>query len=150
MICIYVSGPLTDPDHSRQTVNVEKALSWAAELVSKGFMPIVPHVTYYVDQVVKQAGYVIPYDWFLHWDRYQLLMCDAMLVIGDSKGVRKEIEWASEFKLPIFYAMENLVRYFEKVNYAQKLQKVSMRSGDSEGNCAAGQGVESAGEQITG
>lgn len=88
--------------------NVDRAIRAAIELIEKGHYPYVPHWTHYL--------HTHPYcprdygaEWYYNYDLTFLeLWAEAVLVLGDSRGVRLEVEKAKELGLPIYYSIDQV------------------------------------------
>lgn len=100
---VYVAGPLTGD----QLVNIRLAIDAADSLRREGFIPFVPHLNglwYFV--------YPNDYEEWLRMDLLWLEKCDAVLRLdGDSKGADREVKHAKERGIPVFYSMQDLMRY---------------------------------------
>ena len=105
---IYVAGRYSAPAEMEREFNVETAKRVGVLLEQKGHHAIVPHLSHYLDLQAKAMGVEIPYeDWIRH-GLEQLSMCDAMLVISESPGVKREIEFAEEHHIPFYYRIEDI------------------------------------------
>lgn len=96
---IYVAGYFSaNPMHG--TANAVKAFD---ALLEAGWLPLVPHASIVLDMLSPRT----PEFWY-EYDLGLLLRCDAMYVCQDpltpeSTGVAKEITYALEHDIPVFY-----------------------------------------------
>jgi hypothetical protein len=98
---IYVAGPYSNGDVA---VNVRNAFQAANDLAELGFAPFVPHYTHFWHLIFPHD-----YEFWLMLDREFIPLCDAILRIpGDSNGADKEVEYAVEIGIPIFYDIDTL------------------------------------------
>lgn len=100
---IYLSGPMTG---SRVLENVALAIVTARELLRRGYIPVVPHLGWYLDQAE-----IRDYDWWLEADLRLLSYCQACLMIGDwekSQGAKVEHDYCYRENIPVFYDIECL------------------------------------------
>jgi hypothetical protein len=98
---IYVAGPYTKGDVA---INVRNAFQVANILAERGFAPYVPHSTHFWHLIFPHD-----YEFWLNLDREFIPCCDAILRIhGDSNGADKEVKYATELGLPIFFDVDTL------------------------------------------
>lgn len=92
---VYVAGPLTVGGTGTNLRNA----SWAADaLMQRGFVPFVPHLSFYFDLLYPHS-YEEWMDWCLAW----VARCDAVLRLpGASDGAVREVEFARSRNLPVF------------------------------------------------
>lgn len=104
VIRIYIAGPYT----SAPEENVRKALSVADELLDRGFVPFIPHLAHWWEQL-SPKDYETWVDYGLKW----LEVCDCLYRIqGESPGADGEVEHARKLGLPIFATVEDAVNYY--------------------------------------
>ena len=110
---VYIAGALsTKPNGSQCSIteyltNVSKMCKRASEIKRRGYYPYVPALDLLLG--------IVDGDW-KEGEYYPLGMaflevCDAVLVISDSWGVRKEVERAKELKIPVYYSLAELEAY---------------------------------------
>src|SRR4051812_28903025 len=102
---IYIAGPYTvgNPE-----INVKNAISCANSLADFGFAPYVPHFTHFWHIMHPR-----PYKFWLKLDNQFLPCCDAVLRIpGKSNGADKEVALAKKLKMPVFYSIDELKKYY--------------------------------------
>lgn len=105
---VYVSGKYSAPTEKERQGNTNLAVAAGVELEKRGYHAIIPHLSHYLDIRAKETGIVIDYETWMHHSLFLLSVCDAMLVISDSPGVQREIEFAKRHKIPIYYYTENI------------------------------------------
>lgn len=100
---IYVAGPYTKGD---TILNIREGIRVADELVSLGYIPFIPHLSFAWHLVSPRE-----YDFWVEQDNAWLLKCDAVLRIpGESIGADKEVELAMSIGLPVYDGMENFLQ----------------------------------------
>ena len=116
---IYLAGALSSKENTNRNPtqivcdyirNLSTMCKKASELRKRGYYPYVPGMDFLLGVT---AG---------NWEEgdYRgigiafMEVCDAVLVISDSWGVRKEIERAKELKIPVYYSMTELEAYCGK------------------------------------
>ena len=105
---VYVSGRYSAGSKIERDFNVETAQRVGVLLEQKGFHAVVPHLSHYIDIQAKCMGVDISYEKWIEHGLEQLSMCDAMLVISESPGVKREIEFANKHQIPIYYRIEDI------------------------------------------
>lgn len=113
---IYVAGALSgaqpgdNPNRSPSTVvcdyirNVSNMCWIAGRLRQKGYYPYVPGADLLLGLVGGNWNEAMYRDMSMAF----LEVCDAVLVTSRSSGVEREIGWARELDIPIYYTMEEL------------------------------------------
>lgn len=105
---IYVAAPYTAASREEVEKNVTRAIDAGIELLKRGHVPFIPHLTHYVELRAQERDIPITYDEYLDWDREWLDLCDALVYLGRSKGVDIEIARADELGIPIFASVEEV------------------------------------------
>lgn len=109
---IYVAGELTGdgtPNDKIEQVmehNREKVLGVAENLLSKGYVPFVPHLAIEWEKMFSHDPKV-----WLQYDIMILKRMDALLVTSESSGVEQEIDFCREHGIPVLYSVDELERY---------------------------------------
>jgi len=99
---VYVAGPIT---HGDTLVNARVAFAAATELMGNGFQPFVPHSCYLMHMHAPQT-----YERWMEYDFAFLKVCHALLRLpGHSPGADREVEFAKQMGIPVFFDMEPLV-----------------------------------------
>jgi hypothetical protein len=105
MIKIFVSGPYSKGDILH---NVTSAMDISNDLINAGFAPYCPHLTHFLNLNNYQ-----PYEKWLQLDLEYLNVCDALLRFpGDSLGADKEVVFAKNKNIPIFYSLSELLNHY--------------------------------------
>lgn len=100
---VYVSGPLT---RGNVFENINKAAKAGNQLMKLGFHPMVPHLVALQEMVVPDLGY----EDYMKMDLAWIERCDAVLRIpGESPGGDREVAYAKELGIPVFYTIDELV-----------------------------------------
>lgn len=99
---VYIAGPYTKGDVA---INVRDAILMAEELIKRGHVPFIPHLSHFW-HLVAPHGIDFWYDYdnnFLdHW-------ADCVLRLpGESVGADKEVFRAGTLGLPVYYDIEDL------------------------------------------
>lgn len=111
---VYIAGPYTKPD---PCVNTRQAILVADELLSKGLIPFVPHLSHFWHTLSpKSHREWLRYD--LHWVR----VCDCLLRLpGESTGADMEVEEANRQGIMVFDSVELLIAYAEGATVGYKI-----------------------------
>jgi|SRR5215467_577434 len=98
---IYVAGPYSTGD---PVINTRNAIYAAEELIKKGHIPYVPHLT-------LLWHIVAPHDlefWY-EYDQVWLRFCNAVFRLeGESTGAANECKVARSIGLPIYLKLEDV------------------------------------------
>jgi hypothetical protein len=103
---IMISGPISAGTKAEEEENVARLNRAAAEVLGRGHVPLVG---------VNVAAPVVDAGEFE--DRYEAIMktclalaerCDAVLVIGESGGARREREVFERAGRPVYHALEEI------------------------------------------
>jgi hypothetical protein len=98
---IYIAGPYSNGD---TVLNVRNAITAAEELIKLELIPYIPHLTMFWHLVTPDD-----YGFWLNYDLNWLSKCDGLLRLpGESKGADKEVEYAKEANIPVYYSIEEL------------------------------------------
>jgi hypothetical protein len=101
---VYLAGPITK---GSPFDNVRKAIEVGDNLLRHGFLPHIPHLTALWAMVAGDK----PWDVWLAFDEKWLLKCDCLLRIdGESLGADREVEFAKQCGIPVFYSMSDLYK----------------------------------------
>ena len=111
---VYVAGALSNSDEDTNRTpskvvvdyinNCRKMLIAAREVIRKGHAPFVPALDFLTGLV---SGDMEEKDYRLCNLEF-LSVCDVMLVLSRSSGVREEIEFAKKKGIPVCYKIEDL------------------------------------------
>ena len=107
-IKVYIAGPYTKGD---VVINTRKAITMGEVLASYGFVPYIPHLTFFWHLVhPHEADFWYEYDF--HW----LDCCDCLIRIpGESEGADREMHRMINAGKPVFLDLVSLVEW-EKEN----------------------------------
>ena len=113
---VYIAGALSSKENTKRNPskvvtdyihNLSIMCMKASELRKRGYYPYVPGMDFLLG--------VIAGDWgeedYRGVGMAYLEVCDAVLVISDSWGVRREIERAKELRIPVYYSIVELEAY---------------------------------------
>ena len=108
MIKIYIASPYTK---GNKLSNVNRSFDVASELIDLGFAPFAPLYTHYIDELHPKS-----YELWMKLDKEWLLHCDGLLRMeGKSEGADQEVWWAIDNNIPVFYSVDQVVKYYNYV-----------------------------------
>lgn len=113
---VYIAGAYTDKNPEQVERNVALACEKWVELKALGFSPFCPHLSHYLVPFVGEETR-LNVDYWLEYDFDWLGECDFMYVLPNyenSKGTKKEIEFADYYGIPTVYNTEELIRLQNK------------------------------------
>lgn len=106
MIKVYIASTYTVGDVA---VNVKSQLDVFDNLVSLGFAPYAPlwaHFQQIVHPLLYETWMNLAFEW--------IKVCDCVLRLdGESNGADREVEFAKEYAMKVFYTIEQLSKYYE-------------------------------------
>jgi len=124
---VFIAGPITptgrlspseNGGHNQVAEyldNVRQGITAATELIAKGFAPYCPFVDF-MYWIARPTDTVLPTGVTMQTcDLSWLVVADAILLLSGwdtSLGVRGELGLAKELGIPVFYSIDDLVRYF--------------------------------------
>jgi hypothetical protein len=101
---VYIASPYTKGDVA---VNVKMQIDTANILMDYGFAPFVPLYFHF-----QHMAHPRPYNEWTELDMVWVQVCHVLLRIGgESSGADKEVELAMELQIPVFYSIEQLLKY---------------------------------------
>jgi len=102
---VYVAAPYTRPDPVENTHRLIKAVD---ELIDDGLVtPMAPHLTLLWHLVSPR-----PLEFWYAYDLATLVRCDALYrVVGESSGADREVAFALDRGIPVFYARDELYEW---------------------------------------
>ena len=103
---IYVAGPISIGD---PVANCQRAIQVGLELMDHGYAPFVPHYSYFVDRdsMIGKGRY----EQWIAIDFSYISTCHALLRLsGRSKGADREVAFAHDRGIPVFYRIDALCR----------------------------------------
>ena len=102
---IYVIGPLS-ADHPREVLkNVNSAIDAGIEIMKKGHSVYIPHFFHYMH---LRPNCPFEYEEYMRNDLEWLKVSDAVLVLGNSPGSNRELNFARRLGLKIFKSLEEI------------------------------------------
>ncbi len=105
---MYVAGPLSDPDPTRQQAKVAQAMAVSRELIKKGWVVFCPPVSHFFHEWAKQFGGEPSYEYYMRLDLTILSDAKAMFFIGSSPGADREHALAERWGIPIYTRIEDV------------------------------------------
>src|SRR5205823_11197183 len=63
------------------------------EVIRKGHVPFIPHLTHYIHLETEDP---LPVEFYYEYDMVWLQSCDALLHLGPSRGADRELEYAEK------------------------------------------------------
>ena len=104
---VYIASPYSIGD---KLTNVKKSLEIANILMDKWFIPYAPLLNHFQDEIFPR-----PEKEWLEFDLRWLHKCDALLRLpGESKGADEEVLIAKKIRIPVFYSIEELLKWSKK------------------------------------
>ena len=104
MITVYIASPYTKGDPQENT-NI--SFDCALDLIELGFAPYAPLYSHYL-HIRRPQDYHVWTALDLIW----VLKCDALLRLpGESSGADAEVKFAEENHIPVFYSVDDLVKW---------------------------------------
>lgn len=92
---VYIAGPYSKPDPCENTHDAVAVANGLVDVCA----PLIPHLSHFWHTMTPK-----PYEFWLDLDLQYLRKCDALLRFeGESSGADKEIVWALEWGIPVFY-----------------------------------------------
>lgn len=111
---IYVAGPMSK---GPLELNIRSAMDVGRELFEVGAFPVIPHL-YCFFQIVHSRGYE---DW-MRFDFELIKRCDGLFRMdGYSPGADREVEFAKQRDIPVFYHVEKVKEYIVGQAQVQEL-----------------------------
>jgi hypothetical protein len=100
---IYVCGPFS----GLEMQNTRKAVLAAQEVREAGYSPYIPHLFAFVDYLTP-----VSYEDAMRHCFVWIEACDGLLFLGTSPGAEREVKFAKELGIPVFFSVEEITRYF--------------------------------------
>jgi len=101
---VYIASPYSIGD---KLTNVKKSLEVANILMNKGFTPYAPLLNHFQNEMFPRPEI----DWLV-FDVSWISKCDALLRLpGRSSGADQEISVANMIRKPVFYSIEELLKW---------------------------------------
>jgi hypothetical protein len=77
-------------------------------LAEAGHLPVVPHLSHYLDRHATRSGLSLPYRFWMDLDLALLARCDGLLSIGSSPGADQERAEAERLGLPVWRSVDEV------------------------------------------
>jgi hypothetical protein len=104
LVAVYIASPYTKGD---VVVNVRDSFLIADRLVELGYAPYAPLYCHFWHFLSPK-----PYEVWTALDKEWVLRCDCLLRLpGESSGADAEVELAKDNLIPVFYSIEEIVRW---------------------------------------
>lgn len=108
-LLIYVAGPYSAVNYGGEQANVDRAMDVALALIRKGHVPVVPHLSHYLDhRHAYLTGARLPWELWMALDDDLLQRCDACFLIAPSSGASWEWERAQYLGLIRYESLEEV------------------------------------------
>lgn len=106
MIKVYIASPYTIGDVAK---NVRRQIDYVEELMNMGFAPFAPLYSHFQHMVHPR-----PYEDWIKVDLEWIKSCDCVLRLGgESKGADREVEYARELGIPVYYYIEQVYQAYK-------------------------------------
>lgn len=108
---VYIASPYWDDDHFVRYENVKRQMHIADKLLAEGFLPFWPLHYFFIEQHHHREEV----EWLaisLQWMRSM----DALVRLdGDSKGADREVAFAQDINIPVFFGVDDLLKNRKEV-----------------------------------
>jgi hypothetical protein len=106
---VYIAGPYT---HSDSADNVRAAILAGLDIFQAGHTPFIPHLYHFAHMV-----YPMSYERWMLLDLRWLQICHVVLRLpGDSPGADREVDFAKQLGMPIYFTLADCVRDLPKLS----------------------------------
>lgn len=103
-IRVYICGPYSRPD---PCINTHQAMKVWDDLTDMGFAAFCPHLSHFQHTMTPR-----PYEEWLRIDLEWVRACDAVYRFpGESAGADKEVIFARELGIPVFFSVRALAAW---------------------------------------
>jgi len=121
---VYIAGKYTSDSVSTTIHYVNLAVETAKIVFEKtNFIPIIPHKITELWDYDKRFLHYSAEDWLNKYCYPLLDRCDYLLVsngLFNSYGVAREILYAKQKNIPVFYSLEEFLKFAEDINEIKK------------------------------
>lgn len=95
---VYIAGPMT---LGVREDNLYNAIEAGEEVWKLGFAPFLPQLSFFYDDTAHHS-----WEEWLEYDEFIISKCCAVFRLdGESKGADREVEFARERNIPVFFTM---------------------------------------------
>lgn len=105
---IYIAGPYSADIKEEIELNVQRAIDVSIDILLKGHIPYIPHLTHYIDKRSKEIGIELTWDDYMAMDLHWLRECEALLFMGPSKGANIELGIAKDLNKRIYFGIDEI------------------------------------------
>jgi len=114
-LIVFLSGPYSSGSIESVEANVANCREWFNLLSDAGHYVICPNLLH--DQ---HLAYPRPYDWYIDYAKKMMSLCDCMVVLGDSPGVKQEIVYANHLNIPVieyYRSHQDVIDMLDGINH---------------------------------
>ena len=103
---VYISGPYSQGNTNENTYH---AIVVGEAIADMGASPFIPHLSHFRPRTRS-------YEYWIQEDLEWLSCCQALYRMpGESPGADREVEYANESGIPVFYSLNELEEFINKV-----------------------------------
>lgn len=113
---VYVAGAYSADNVMGVLNNMRRGMELATKVLLAGFAPFCPWYDYHYIILLREGENLTVQDMYTYSINW-LSVSDAVLVVPgweNSTGTKKEIEVAINLGIPVFYTLEELIRFLRK------------------------------------
>ncbi len=97
---VYIAGPMTVGPREE---NLTKAIEVSEKVWGQWYAPFVPHMSFFYNDIHPHT-----WDEWLDYDETIIKSCCALIrVEGESKGADREVEFARQEGIPVFFTFDD-------------------------------------------
>ncbi len=114
---LYIAGAYSADNAITLLNNMRKGMRMGVRVLREGIAPFVPWLDYQF-QLMLQGGETLTIDDYYNYSLAWLEVSDAVLVLPgyeSSKGTHREMKFARERDIPIFFELDDAVKYLTRV-----------------------------------
>jgi hypothetical protein len=105
---IYVAGPYTGNTPEEIEQNVRRAMEAGLIIWKKGHFPYIPHLTHWPDLCAKELKIDMNWADYMQWHAPWVDLCDAIIIIAESRGASLELARAIETGKSVFRRLDDI------------------------------------------
>lgn len=105
---IYVAGPYSGKSRAEIELNVRNAIDAGLKIWKKGHFPYIPHLTHWSDLRAREIGQDMNWTDYVKWHGIWVDQCDALFLLGESKGALLEYKQAKRTNKKIFHSLDEI------------------------------------------
>lgn len=106
---IYVSGPLSADTPEERKIHYNRAMRAGHRIIDRGHFPIIPHaLSSFQEWCEENIGGTPDYELYMAWDFAMIKRCSGLLYLAPSPGADRELAYAEELGLPIWYDVASI------------------------------------------